>query len=1099
MKSKSLSVLVIIFVLCTCMFSLVACEETPIVHTHNYATLKYDNESHWFECECEDKSNVTLHDIKNGECACGYVVPHSIQYEVSDSGTYAEVVAYSGTPTIVNIASTYNGLPVTGISSYAFSGCSSLTSITIPDSVTTIGDCTFDGCSSLTSITIPDSVTSIGYWAFYGCSSLTEITLPFVGGSKDATTASSSTLFGYIFGTSSYTGSTAITQFYSNTFYTTYYIPTSLKKVTITGGNILFGAFFGCRGLTSITILDSVTSIGSGAFSGCSSLSEITLPFVGSSKTSTLASSSALFGYIFGTSSYTGSTATTQYYYLNNFYITYYIPTSLKKVTITGGNIPFGAFANCSGLTSVAIGKNVTYIDSYAFMYCSGLTSVTIPDSVTSIGKRAFSGCSSLTSVTIPDSVTSIGSDAFSGCSSLTSITIPDSVTSIGKGAFSDCSGLIKVNYMGTIDQWAEIEFDSVFANPLYYAKHLYINDELVTEVNLTTATKVSAYAFRNCSSLTSVTIGNSVTTIGIYAFSDCSGLTSVTIGDSVTSIGSYAFQGCNGLTSIAIGKNVTSIGSYAFYGCSSLTSITIPNSVTSIGYDAFAHCSGLTSVTMGDGVTTIGDYAFSGCYKLVEIYNKSSLNIVTGSASHGYIGYYAKNIYTPTSGESKLSNDNGYIIYTDGNEKILVGYSGTETDLILPSCVTKIYQYAFSNCSSLTSVTIPDSVTSIGSYAFEDCSSLTSITIPDSVTSIGDYAFYDCSSLTSIIIPDSVTSIGSYAFEDCSSLTYTIAGNLKYLGNSNNPYLYLAGTTSTSITTATINSNCKLISSYAFYGCSGLTSVTIPDSVTSIGYDAFAYCSSLTSVVIGDSVTSIGYFAFYNCSSLTSITIPDSVTSISDYAFYGCRGLTSITIPDGITTIASSAFSGCYKLVEIYNKSSLNIVTGSASHGYIGYYAKNIYTPTSGESKLSNDNGYIIYTDGNEKILVGYSGTETDLILPSCVTKIYQYAFSNCSSLTSVTIPDSVTSIGSYAFMYCSGLTSVTIPNSVTSIGDYAFYACSSLTSITFNETSTWYRTTSLSDWNNKTGGTSTSVTNSSTNATYFKSTYYNYYWYKL
>ena len=196
------------------------------------------------------------------------------------------------------------------------------------------------------------------------------------------------------------------------------------------------------------------------------------------------------------------------------------------------------------------------------------IISIEIPDSVTSISGGAFENCSSLTSIVIPDSETSIGDYAFSGCSSLTSIVIPNSVTSIGSSAFYGCSKLTKVNYTGTIDEWVQIEFDNSYSNPLYYDKNLYINDVLVTEVNITTATKINSSAFYNCSSLTSVVIGNSVTSIGSSAFYGCTSLTSVVIGDSVTSIGSSAFSYCTSLASIVIPNSVTSIGSSAFYDC---------------------------------------------------------------------------------------------------------------------------------------------------------------------------------------------------------------------------------------------------------------------------------------------------------------------------------------------------------------------------------------------------------------------------------------------------------------------------------------------------------------------------------------------------
>lgn len=227
-----------------------------------------------------------------------------------------------------------------------------------------------------------------------------------------------------------------------------------------------------------------------------------------------------------------------------------------------------------------------------------------------------------------------------------------------------------------------------------------------------------------------------------------------------------------------------------------------------------------------------------------------------------------------------KASEGLAYTFNDNGKSSYSVTGIGTctDTDIVIPTAhddlpVTSIGDWAFEGCNSLTSITISDSVTSIGEGAFFNCHSLTSVTIPDSVTSIGIRTFYNCSSLTSITIPDSVSSIGSSAFEGCSKLTYNIKNNLKYLGNSNNPYLCLIDTMSNDITSATIDNNCKVIGSGAFKGCSSLASITIPDSVTSIGGYAFCGCSSLTSITIGKSVTSIGNAAFKGCSSLKHVT----------------------------------------------------------------------------------------------------------------------------------------------------------------------------------------------------------------------------------
>ncbi len=383
-----------------------------------------------------------------------------------------------------------------------------------------------------------------------------------------------------------------------------------------------------------------------------------------------------------------------------------------------------------------------------------------------------------------------------------------------------------------------------------------------------------------------------------------------------------------------------------------------------------------------------------------------------------------------------------GYFKYTVYNGKATITECDTSVSgkLVIPSTlggypVTSIGEWAFYECSSLTSVEIPDSVTSIGGYAFYSCSSLTSVVIPDSVTSIGDYAFSFCSSLTSIVIPDSVTSIGGYAFWTCSSLTCV-----------------------------EIPDSVTSIGSHAFYRCYDLTSIEIPDSVTSIGEWAFAGCSSLkgisvainntaycsdngilfdknkttlicyparkteTSYEIPDGVTSIGDAAFYNCTSLTSIEIPDEVTSIGDHAFYNCNSLTSIEIPDGVTSIGDYAFSACYSLKEI------NVAINNAAY--------------------CSDNGILF--DKNKTTLICYPAgkTETSYVIPKGVTYIDVLAFASCSSLRSVVIPDSVTSIGDYAFSACYSLTSIEIPESVTYIGYLAFFTCYSLTTVYYGGT---------------------------------------------
>ena len=315
---------------------------------------------------------------------------------------------------------------------------------------------------------------------------------------------------------------------------------------------------------------------------------------------------------------------------------------------------------------------------------------------VTSIGNYAFYKCTGLTSITIPNSVTSIGGSAFYGCSKLTPITIPNSVTSIGDRAFEGCYGLKKV-IVKDIAAWCGIKFDGYDSNPLYYAKHIYSDED--TEI-------------------TNLIIPNSVTSIGNYAFEGCSSLTSITIPNSVTSIGEYAFYKCTGLTSVTIPNSVTSIGDHAFANCSGLTSVTIPNSVTSIGNSAFYGCSGLTSVTIGSGVTSIGEYAFNGVdiptvISLIEnpftitgktsdfrTFTQDTFNNATLYVPKGTIEKYKATVGwkdflfieegagggdTPTTQKCEkptISYENGKLTFSCATEGAVCQYSITDTDI---------------------------------------------------------------------------------------------------------------------------------------------------------------------------------------------------------------------------------------------------------------------------------------------------------------------------------------------------------------------------------------------------------------------------------
>lgn len=349
--------------------------------------------------------------------------------------------------------------------SKSFYGCSNLKGIIFPNTLEKIGSSAFKNCTSLKSIIVPDSVTSIGSGVFSGCTALEEITLPFVGESATAENQSQESLFGYIFGSSSYVGAITTEQRYFYTSYysseyrnTTYYLPPLLRKVTITNGKILDHAFYNCSSLTNITIGSGVTSIGVNAFYNCTGLTDVNY-------TGTLAQWCGISFSSFNSNpcDYTGKLCVN-----GEEIIDLVIPDEVTTIKAY-------AFYNCKGIKSVTIGSGVTSIGNYAFARCSGLTGITIPDCVTEIGSSVFYACSGLTSITIGSGLTSIGDYAFYGCSGLTSLTIPDNITSIRSNAFWGCTSLASVIIGGGVKT-------------------------------------IGAYAFSNCSALTSVVFSDTST-----------------------------------------------------------------------------------------------------------------------------------------------------------------------------------------------------------------------------------------------------------------------------------------------------------------------------------------------------------------------------------------------------------------------------------------------------------------------------------------------------------------------------------------------------------------------------------------------------------
>ena len=711
---------------------------------------------------------------------------------------------------------------VTSIGDYAFTGCTSLTGVTIPDSVVRIGGGAF-WATRLTSVTIPGSVTSIGSAAFGMCGVLTDI---YYGGygvdwlaaggayarvPENAAVHFREELYGRgacgenvnwvmtLDGTLTISGTGEMADYSgSDNFVPWAAAQEYIQSVVIESGvtSICSGAFHGCTVLTSVTIPGSVTDIGGSAFEGCTGLTRVVLPH--------------------------GVTSIGMY-----------------------------AFDRCSALTDVTIPNSVTMIGDGAFYGCTGLANVTIPGSVTTIGDDTFAYCDALTSVIIPDSVTSIGYRAFYTCKALTSVTIPGGVTKIGDNAFYGCDALTDIYYGGYGIDWLKAGggHDRAPENAaVHFKDDLYGKGACGENVDWV------------------MTAGGTLTISGTGAMADCK-----------WNSAPWA-RACSEITSIVIGDGVTSIGNNAFQYCSSLTGAAIPGSVTAIGSSVFYGCDALTDI-------------YYGGYGIDWLATAGHNDVPNGTAVHFKDDLYGKgacgeNVNWVMTADGTLTIS-GTGAMTDCGSfgdpapwKICRQYIKSA---VIGSGVTSIGKYAFYCCEALTSVTIPDTVTVIGGGAFRGCSRLSGMTIPDTVTGIGSYAFYNCSSLPSVTIPDGVTTISESAFEGCSRLSsVTIPDSVTSIGKS-------AFRDCCKLTGLTIPDNVTSIGDHAFNGCNGLTSVTLPTSVTRISAGMFYNCWSLSNVTIPNGVTSIGDSAFGNCTDLSSVTIPDSVTTIGRDAFYYC------------------------------------------------------------------------------------------------------------------------------------------------------------------------------------------------------------------
>ena len=742
------------------------------------------------------------------------------------------------------------------------------------------------------------------------------------------------------------------------------------------------------------------------------------------------------------------STTSPDYYYIHST-LTYYSYTHYRSTTKPTGTITYGIPG-----------------DGYLRLirwntYCDEIKKVVIGEGVTNIGKRAFSNCVNLAEVEIAVSVAEIDREAFYGCSSLKEVTIPENISNICYGAFVDCDSLTKIDFNAINCSFSEtcyrysdrenncLPFEGtnivtlqIGAKVQKFPK-IFTAETVIVEEGLA---NIPIDAFANFSKLQSVKLPSTIITIDMGAFRNCNSLTSINFPDSLKKIGWAAFEWCQNLESIELPESLESINAYAFYGCTNLTDLYIPASVKEIGSYAFGSCYSLNSVKYNATGENIAENTFELC-------PITTLNV--GKSVNALPEFSWIKTVTFEDGAAKVP-DYAFI----DNESL--------TTIILPDTIETIGNFAFKNCTSLKDFDFPQNLTKIDKCAFKGCIGLKEIELPSALKEIGDSAFYNCYNIEelnlpenleaigvhafygliyipSITIPESVKLIGYGAFEDCYALK---AIKFNAINCETKIYEYYDGTVfvnTNNISSFTIGSKVTNIPNGIFAGITGIKSVELPSSVKNIGTYAFKGCTGLTTITIPENVTNIAEGIVRDCTSLSTINynaincngkymfdstavktvnIGENVKYIPEYAFTGCKNIEKVIFPDTVIQIDPLAFSECTKL---------SIVCSNGSYA-------NVFAVQNGIKYTLEDGAVGTTFEIQNSMLLGYSGTAQNIVLPSDITSVGIGAFKDNSTVKSIEIPYNVSKIYSNAFANCSNLEKVILPFTLSDISTSAF-----------------------------------------------------------
>lgn len=850
-------------------------------------------------------------------------------------------------------------------------------------------------------------------------------------------------------------------------------------------------AFYGCTKLTSLSPCSSVTTIGQNAYYGCTEATSISIP---------------------------------------------------KNVTSIGNYAFYGCSNVTSSLTFGGSSSNLATIGNYAFQNCAKISSITIPKKVTSIGSNAFNGCTTASSLTFTSTstVATIGSNAFKSCEKITSVSIPASVTSIGTDAFYFCYALKTVTFE---DRKTAITLGN----------YLFEDCTALTSITFpSTLTTIPSQTFHGCTALETLIIPSAVTNITNTAFTECSALKTIiaypsthpNLSGTVSSLtnftpanvrvavftsaaktnykndnywsafdidtkiegscgasATYSLDLTDGTLTIsgsgAMDTYSTSVNSPWYLYRDLITSVVVESGITGIGAYAFRYCENITSVSIPASVTSIGTYAFDGCKGLI---------------SYTYAGTLAQWLNITFGGSA--SNPMYYV------KKCYVNGSTEVNDLVIPNGTTAIKNYAFYNCSGLTSVTLPASLTSSGSAAFSTCTNIanvnflgnidqwcsiafsgntsnpamyshqlsingveqTDIYLADELSLVKAYVFYNNDALTTISLRNT-TSIDPNALVNCNA-DLTIRGELTGSCGTNVNWSLLDGVLTISGTGAMNNYLSNSIPWYAYRNM--IRQVIVEEGVTTIGNGAFYQCVNIENLSLPEGLTSIGSSVMSTgpFSQLRELTIPSTVTSIGYNAFQACSVLEKIVVmrTSSVPIITGSSgymgvteyncfqncYSSAYLLVYIDLKDSYSTANGwkrfTNKNNYWGYCGAEdegmnltwMYNSSASTLTISGTGAMADYASASAMPWNSFKTSITSIVIEDDVTTIGQRAFYGCTALTSVTFPETFSAIGNYAFYNCSGLTSIALPEGITAIGNSAFYGCTSLASVTLPSTLT-------------------------------------------